>query len=259
MKNLILTSILACGSCLLNGQIVSYTFDEVLGTSLTGTSPSAGSINWSSNLTNVATNGLGSLVNTGSSGGASHLDIADLSSGVYHLKLSGVQFAGIGGGSDDVVGLAFRSFDSGAIVGGSSSDTLGLVVGNINNGGELDAVLRVNGSDFATVNDFANTAGSYDFYIQFDLDNDLGSIFYDSGSGVMQLGPSLTGVTNAAIQVGFSHSVVDFGGGDQILVGGLSLNEGPLPLAPVPEPSTYALFAGLGALVLIWRRRRTRG
>jgi len=254
-KILTLTSAFCLAASFANAQtVVQFNFDGAADQTIDNLSADVGTGTWDNALTNVATNGSGALVNGGStpggsSGSGTNLDITDLTSGIYEFVASEVVFNGIGGGSDDTIGFGFRTNASGNPIGGSGFDLIGINVGNINSSGTLDATLHISGAIDQTVNDFAATAGTYSFIAQYNLGADTASFFYDSGSGRNQIGTTISGITANATHLGFSSTVVDFGGGDNVEVGGLTLTQ-------VPESSAYALIAGLLSLSWIMVRRR---
>ncbi len=249
MKKILTTIAIALTATGLQAQtVLQFDLDEANGTQMTGLSPSVGTGSWAQDITGVATNGSGSLVSADSASTASNLDIADLSSGIYEFSTSGVTFANVGGGSDDFVGLGFRTFSSTSGIGDSGADLVALKVGNINSSGTMDAVLRINGADDQTVNDFSSFSGTFEFIARYDLDANEASFFYDSGSGRNQIGTTVSSVTANATYIGYSLATVDFGGGDTITAGNIALTA-------IPEPSS-ALLIGLGGAALVFLRRR---
>jgi hypothetical protein len=147
IKTLLTCAALAGAASIAGAAVVieQWDFNDDSGTTMSNVTNSVGSTSWADDITAVSTDGSGYLTNTNtSSGGTSNADIADLSSGVYELTMTGVDFTGLSGGTDDFVGIGFRNGTSTATWSTSSFDRVTLMVGNIDNDTtSWDAVIRI--------------------------------------------------------------------------------------------------------------------
>lgn len=244
---------------LLNWDFASESNGTVYTTS-TPTGDYATAVNYTSDITNASVvNGTG-MATAGNSSGMSNTSTFNtagagtLSSGIHTLDFVDVFFNNIGGGSDDVMMGGFRTFSSGSQVGSSSSDMASFRIGNINASGGLDAELwGFNGSGgqlLQTVNDFATNSGAFAFRILLDQDADTYDLLYSTDGGINfnSIGSQQTGISPNADFIAQGFSVVDFGAGDNISIGGIQLTT-------VPEPTSAALLAGIGVAFLVRRKR----
>jgi hypothetical protein len=246
----IATSLLFAG--IINAQVIEqWDFNDVNGTGLTSVANSAGSTSWAQDITGGAsTDGSGFFRNTAdTSENPSNADIADLSSGVYEFTAFNVDFTGLGGGTDDMVGIGFRNGSSTAGWGTSSFDLVTLRVGNIDNDTtNWDAIIRVNsgsGPVDTVLNDVAAYASAIDFTARYDLDNNEASFFYDSGAGRVQIGTTISGVTSNVSHLAFALGTFSN-----------TLEVDSLALTAIPEPSTFILVGVAFGALAIFRRRK---
>ncbi len=261
---LLLTATLAATLSTSAQSLLSWNFAaESNGTVYTTSTPTgdyASAVNFTSDINNASVvNGTG-MATAGNSSGMSNTSTFNtagagtLSSGIHTLDFVDVFFNNIGGGSDDVIMGGFRTFSSGSQVGSSSSDMASFRIGNINASGGLDAELwGFNGSGgqlLQTVNDFATNSGAFTFRILLDQDADTFDLLYstDGGLNFNAIGSQQTGITPATNFIAQGFSVVDFGGGDNISIGGVQLTT-------IPEPTSATLLAGLGLAFFLRRKR----
>jgi hypothetical protein len=225
--------------------ILQYDFNEAAGTGLTGLRPSIGSSLWNTSLTNLTTNGVGSLANTGNTAtSAVNASLApSLSAGSYDLVLGGVRFAQLSGTARDYVAFSFRTTITGSEVGTSSRDHMWLRVGNLDGQGDaLDAQFGRNSSD--TQNSVLNFApqGTVDLMTSYNTVTGVASFYYDAGNGWVEIG-TRSGGDSAAIlgNIGYGHAVT-VNSGDQIAVDFLRLSR---VTGSGAAPASFAGWASL--------------
>lgn len=251
----IATTLLFAG--IVNAQVINqWNFADTAGTSHTAAVDSVGSTTFSTQVNgagNWTTNGSGLL--TGGGGTIGNADIADVSTGVYQMDLTGVTFTSLSGGTDDwgVFGLRSGASSSTFLSTISSFDNLSpsfdqavLVFGNENNSSGLD--LRVIDNGTATlVNDVtANFTGTFDFRILIDLTNDTADYLWQVNGG------GYNTIVSQQLNAVASINILALGG--STFSDTISIDQASW--AAIPEPSTFMLVGlALGALAIFRRRK----
>jgi hypothetical protein len=229
-----------------------WNFNDTAGTDLGSAVDSIGSATFSGNLGGGGTwdtNGSGQLTGLGRIGNA---DIADQTTGIYQFDLTGVTLTSFSGGTDDTVAFGIRSFSSGNNTGfngdGASSSNIAVIVfGNENDSGGLDMEIIDNNASVGTVTDATTDfTGTFDFRITLDLDSNAANYYWQRNGGGYNTIVSQQFNNPASLNFLFLASN-GFGADASIDTATWSA---------VPEPSTYALFAGGLALLSIMIRRR---
>jgi len=240
--------------------IEDWQFGDANGTGLSSAANSVGTTSWGSGSGSEPTVQSGQLDIAVTLDGTWYADVADISSGIYQLDVTGVTFGSISGGSNDHFSFGFtedtgssneRSWD---VLGSNSRDKAMFVLGNENDSGGLDALGFSQGTTFQTsatdlTSDFT---GTFDFRILWDATNQTVDFSWQrNGGGYSAMGSQLSYLDTDAV----GYLLLDFDMNNS--TGSDSAQLGAVTLTAIPEPSSL-LMVGLAGIMgfLTLRRRR---
>ncbi|GEM_PF-4603657 len=241
----------------------NWQFDDADSTTIDGAANEVGGgASWGDGSGSTPTVQSGQLDLAVNLDGTWYADIADITSGIYQLDVTGVTFGSISGGSNDHFSFGFtentgstneRSWD---VLGSNSRDRAIFVLGNENDSGGLDALGFSQGTTFQTsatdlTSDFT---GTFDFRILWDATNQTVDFSYQrNGGGYSAMGSQLSYTDTDAV----GYLILDFDMNNS--TGSDSAQLGAVTLAVIPEPSSLLLMGIAGILgVSLLRRRGSR-